>query len=205
MADYEEDVERIEREYVGSDSVDPDQILEDLEEAGFDFDEGDRGAFKDAIMDGIASTDDVGVEPNRAGRDGITTREDVEQAVRETASSGKIASGGRSDAITDAVASEVGAPSEGDLQRAQQDTLTGGETIDTTDTLSTSVVRDSRGNAVATIGGGKRGREVSEDIGAQRHYSSPQEAVDDMGAAPSPDGSSAALTLGDDVVGEVDL
>ena len=206
---YEEDAARIERDYVDSDSVDVQDILEDLDDADFDFTEGDRGSFLDAIMDDIGSTDDVDIEPNSPDKEGITTREEVDGIVRSSTGD-KAVSSDRQDAITDAVSSEVGAPRSSDLRSAQigtlSDSVTPSDVIDgDSRTSQISVVRNSRGDAVATIGGGgASGEDVASELGTE-HFSSPAEYTSSLSAAPSPDGSSAAITLGDDVVGEVDI
>ena len=191
---YKDDAKRIERDYVGSDSVTRDEIEQDLEDRDFNTDAIDD------IVEWLGTREDVELDSSNAHEGGITTREDVRDRMRSDLGD-KVAET-RSGAIEEAVAREIGAPRERDL-RAEQMRLVSAETVGDT---PTSVVRDSRGNPVATIGGGSRaGPEVSEEIGAQRHYASPREAIEDMRSAPAPDGSSAAITLGDTVVGEVEI
>jgi hypothetical protein len=113
--------------------------------------------------------------------------------------------GDRSGAIADEVANEIAAPSESELQSAEIDSLTQDTVTPEGGSTPVSVVRNQSGDAVATIGGGSNQREqVADQVGADRSYSSPQEAVDDLGGIPSPDGDSLGLTLGNDVIGEVD-
>jgi len=206
MSDYEEDAERIERDYVDADSVTEEEIRRDLRDAGFAPDSIDD------VSGWMGDLDDVSIDRESAHSDGITTREDVSRTVdRDLDASDKTAET-RRDAIEDAVARDIGAPRESDLRREQtrsltQNTGTPGELLDDpsdTRTTPVSLVEDSRGNTVASIGGGAGGREVADELGV-RHYSSPEAATRDMGSAPSPDGSRAALTLGDDVVGEVEI
>jgi hypothetical protein len=200
MADYEDDAARIEREYVDPDSATEQDIRDDLDEAGFD--ESAIDSFVDDVVDQMGTVEDVGLDRGNAHADGITTAQDVERAVEEM-SSDKISSD-RNGAIADEVSSEIAAPSESELQNDEVQTLTQETVTPEGGSTPVSVVRNQSGDAVATIGGGSNQREqVADQVGAERSYSSPQEAVDDLGGVPAPDGSSLGLTLGDDVIGEV--
>jgi hypothetical protein len=197
---YEDDAERIERDYVDPDSATEQEIRDDLEDAGFD--ESAIDSFVDDVVEQMGTVDDVGVDLGNAHGDGITTQQDVERAVEEMGSDEIV--GDRSGAIADEVANEIAAPSESELQSAEIDSLTQDTVTPEGGSTPVSVVRNQSGDAVATIGGGSNQREqVADQVGADRSYSSPQEAVDDLGGVPAPDGSSLGLTLGDDVIGEV--
>jgi len=200
MADYEEDAERIEQEYVESDSATEAEIREDLDEAGFDQSAIDD--FVDDVVDAMASVEDLGIDRETAHSDGITTREDVERAAEDVAAE-EIA-GDRTGAIAERAADDIAAPSESELQQSQIQTLTQDSVVPEGGSTPVSVVRNQSGDAVATIGGGSNQRQqVADQVGAERSYSSPQEAVDDLSGQLSPDGSSLGLKLGDDVIGEV--
>jgi len=198
---YEEDAERIEREYVESDSATEAEIREDLDEAGFDQSAIDD--FVDDVVDAMASVEDLGIDRvDGPHSDGITTREDVERAAEDVAAE-EIA-GDRTGAIADRAADDIAAPSESELQQSQIQTLTQDSVVPEGGSTPVSVVRNQSGDAVATIGGGSNQRQqVADQVGAERSYSSPQEAVDDLSGQLSPDGSSLGLKLGDDVIGEV--
>ena len=200
-SEYSEDAQRIERDYVNPESTSRAEVEADLEAADF--------ANPDEVGEWVTSAEDVGITPETAHTDGITTREQVEAAVEQADEVGY--SSDRREALTDTVSRDVGAPSQSDLQRAQiqtlaQESVTPSEVIEgDTRTSQISVVRNQQGEAVAAIGGGgSAGEDVAQELGAT-HYSSPQSYNDSMTAKPAPGGRKALLYSDGEAVGEVDL
>lgn len=195
---YKDDAKRIERDYVRPESTSPEEIEADLENADF--------ANPDEVGEWILSDEDVGGAALDPHSEGVTTREQVESDVEQADGVGY--SDNRREAVTDSIASEIGAPSESELRGAQARAIGNADTI-TPEGGSTpvSVVRGNNGEPVAAVGGGSSaGPAVAEEQGVP-HYSSPQSFSDSMSAKPAPDGSKALLYTNDgtDAVGEVDL
>ena len=105
----DEDVERVDTDYVDPLSTSRDEIEADLKA------EGIEGNANKAFADRILEADDV-VGAVDTGRDRIVTREDVENTV------GRITdphAEGREPALVDAASKELGAPSRSELNRAR--------------------------------------------------------------------------------------
>lgn len=201
---YKEDAARIERDYIKPESTDEDDIKADLEDADFAGDSiGD-------ILSWMADSDDVTGELGDPHTDGVTTREDVQNAVDSVGRNYQAE--GRADNLTDAVSGKIGAPSQGELQRAQFGAIASGETTTPNEALgrsdagkqSVTLVENTQGEVVGTVGGGKGGREVADSLGA-RHYTNPQEFNDSMTVTPTPDGRAGILRADGEPIGEVDL
>lgn len=192
---YEEDARRIERDYVDPSSTSPSEIEADLEANDF--------ANPDEVAEWILSDEDVGGPALDPHSDGITTREEIARAVGEADEVGY--TGSRQEAVTSSIASDVGAPSESALQRAQLQALTGETVTPEGGSTQVSIVSNTEGEPVAAVGGGSSaGPQVAEERGL-RHYSSPTEFNESMTAQPAPDGSRALLYANGDAVGEVGL
>lgn len=198
--EYPDDVRRILDKYVDPESVTNAETKADLDDWDF--------ANSQEVADALPTRDDVEIDRDTAHSDGVTTREEVEQKVAEA---DEVGVDERRDALTDAVAREVGAPTEQELQRAQieavNDTVTPGDVIEGDDrTSQISVVRDTSGDVVATVGGaGSTGRDVADELGAD-HYGSIEDFADGMSVEPAPDGRRGLLRDRDgDAVGEVEL
>lgn len=110
MGDYDDDVERVDSDYVDPNSVTRDDIRADLEDAGIEGNEADM--FEDQIYNEGDAVDET---RSRHG-DGIITREDVETTVSGTS---RPHAEDRDDALTDAAAQEIGAPTEDSLAQAR--------------------------------------------------------------------------------------
>lgn len=200
-AEYSDDAQRIERDYVDPNSTTYDDVMGDLEEADF--------GNPDEIADWMLTTDKVGVTPDTAHTDGVTTREQVAEAVNDADEIGY--SEERKKALTDRVSHDVGAPSESDLTRATigmvNEQTTPSEQIEgDSRTSQLSLVRNQGGDVVGVIGGGgSAGRDVADELGAD-HYGSVQGFTKSLSAKPAPDGRKALLYDKDgDALGEVDL
>ncbi len=194
--EYGEDAQRIERDYVRPESTSPEEIEEDLENADF--------ANPEEISEWILSEEDVGGAALDPHSEGVTTREQIESDVEQADGVGYSES--RREEVTDAIARDVGAPSESDLQQAQLQAITSGEQVTPEGgSTSVSVVTNQSGEPVAAVGGGSSaGPKVAEEQGVP-HYSSPQQFNDSMSAKPAPDGSRALLYANGDAIGEVNL
>lgn len=199
--EYKEDAQRIERDYTDPESVDEDQLREDLEDADF------AQAAIDDVVDWFNTGEEVRETLGEPHEDGITTREDVEAAVEATDEVGY--SSERSDALTDAVSSEVGAPTAQEAQRAQlsavSESVSPGEVIEGDDrSTPVSVVRDTGGDVVGTVGSPGTGRDVAEAVGGE-YLGGPQDLADRMSVRPAPGGDEGLVYVDDSPVGEVDL
>lgn len=200
--EYEEDARRIEREYVSPSSTTREEIEQDLQAEDF------ANEAVDDIKEWILSEEDVGGPALAPHSDGVTTREEIEQAVEQADGVGY--GQGRHEAVTSEIARDVGAPSESELQQATMSAVSEavqpGEVIEGDDrSTPVSVVRDTDGNVAGTVGGAAA-RDVAEEMGAE-HLGDLNDFRDSMTVRPAPDGSRGLLYAGDgDVaVGEVNL
>lgn len=194
---YSEDARRIERDYVDPSSTTTADIEADLREADF--------GNPEEVAGGIMDEEDVGLDSSNTHLDGVTTREQVADAVAEADKIGY--SEDRKGALTDAVSKKVGAPRESDLRSAQARTVAQADQVTPEGgSTSVSVVRNSDGDAVAAFGGGskKRGQSVAEETGA-KYYSSPDAYMASLSAKPAPGGREALLYSDGEPVGRVDL
>lgn len=120
MADYQDDVERVERDYVDPQSVTRQQVRQDLEEAGIE------GNAADMFESNILTVDAAMGEVPEAGPGEIRTRQDVERSVMAMDGPGE--HGGdpdpaRAQAIARDAAVELGAPDEAELTRARREAV----------------------------------------------------------------------------------
>lgn len=207
-SEYQEDARRIERDYVDPESTEIEEIREDLEDADF------AAAAIDDIEDWIPSRDDIAVpeDPDDAHSGGILTRDEVESAVNQADDIGY--SEERRDALTDNVSRQIGAPEASELQQAQlqqvTESVTPSEVVEG-DTRSTpvSVVRDTEGDVVGTVGAEGPSTAVAEEVGGE-HLGDLNEFRSSQRAQPAPGGRQAGLYVETPsgerrMVGEVDL
>lgn len=204
--EYKEDAERIERDYVDPSSETREEVRQDLEDADF------AQAAIDDIEDWIPTREDVEIPstPEEAHDGGVMTREQVESAVSQAEDAkGADYSDAREDALTDAVSQEIGAPTQQNLETSQIQTVSESVTpseVFEDDTRSTpvSVVRDTEGDVVGTVGSRKAGQDVAEEVGGE-YLGDLNEYRSSMTAKPAPGGDRAMLYVDDEAVGEVDL
>lgn len=105
----EDDVERVDREYVDPDSTTRDEIRADLEDAGI---EGDAAtAFETRMLTASAVA-----QAAEDAESGVVTREDVESAVSRSSVPHALS---RENALVDAASQEIGAPTESSLAQAR--------------------------------------------------------------------------------------
>lgn len=199
--EYKEDAQRIERDYTDPESVDEDQLREDLEDADFA-----QAAIED-VVDWFNTREEVREMLGEPHEDGITTRKDVEVAVEATDEVGY--SSERTDALTDAVSSEVGAPTAQEAQRAQlsavNESVSPGDVIEGDErTTPVSVVRDTSGDVVGTVGSPGTGRDVAEAVGGE-YLGGPKDLADRMSVRPAPGGDEGLVYVDDSPVGEVEI
>lgn len=196
--EYEEDARRIEREYVDPTATTEAEIENELRNADFAED-----AVED-IKDWILNTEDVGGPALDPHSDGVTTREQIEQAVEQADSVGFSES--RKDSVTSEIAQDVGAPTESELRGAQARAIGGADDVTPEGTTTTvSLIRGTDGEPAAVVGGTSRtGPEAAEEFGVD-HYSSPQEFSDSMSVQAAPDGSRGLLYANGNAVEEVSL
>lgn len=207
-SDYADDARRIERDYVDPESTSIEEIREDLEDADF------AAAAIPDIEDWIPSRGDIRVpsDPDEAHEGGVLTREKVEKAVVQADDIGY--SEERRDALTDGVSREIGAPSEENLRASQVQQVT--ESVAPADvvegderTTPVSIVRNTEGEVVGTVGASGPGEAVAEEVGGE-HLGDLNEFRSRQRSQPAPDGRRAALTVETpsgrrEIVGEVDL
>lgn len=200
-AEYSDDAQRIERDYVDPNSQSYADVLDDLEDA--DFVNGKE------VADWMLTRDDVDITGDTAHTNGVTTREEVAEAVSKADDVGY--SEERKNALTDGVSRDVGAPKESELRKAEigmvsETTTPSAEIEGDTRTSQLSLVRNQGGDVVGVVGGGgSAGKDVAEQLGAD-HYGGIKEFTDSLYAKPAPDGRKALLYDADgDTVGEVDL
>lgn len=200
--EYEEDARRIEREYINPTSTSQDDVEEDLRNENFA-----EGAIDD-IKDWILSEEDVGGPALDPHSDGVTTREEIHEAVENADGVGYSSS--HRDSVTSAIARDVGAPTESELQQAQlsalSESVTPGEMIEGDDrSTPSSVVRDTEGDPVGIVGP-QSGQEIAEEMGVEYLGSSPSDFADDLSVQAAPDGSRGLLYYnGRAAIAEVDL
>jgi len=200
--EYSDDAKRIKRDYTDAEDVTEDELREALRDADF------ADAAIDEIMgDGwFPTADEVSEAVGEPHSDGITTREDVGDAVDAVDEVGY--GDDTHDALTDAVSREVGAPSEQEAQRASieavSDTVTPGEVIEG-DERSTpvSVVRNTDGETIGTVGG-NAADDVADELGV-RSFGDVNEFSSSLSVRPAPGGNEGLVYAGDEAVGEVDL
>lgn len=206
-ADYAEDARRIENQYIDPESTTQDEIRQDLEDAGFEHGIND-------IENWFPTVDDVDVpsDPDEAHSGGILTREEVRDRVRDADDVGF--SGERTEALTDAVSRGVGAPSRESVQQSQFESIS--ESVAPSDVIPgddrpspVSVVRDTEGQIVGTVGTRAAGPDVAEEIGGE-YLGTLSEFQGSQRSQPAPDGRRAAIYVetpsGDRrMVDEVDL
>lgn len=207
-SEYEEDARRIERDYVDPDSTSIEEIREDLED--YDF----AAAAIDYIEDWIPSRGDIPVpeDPEEAHEGGVMTREMVDKAVEQADKIGY--SGARKQALSDGVSREIGAPRESDLRSAQLEQVT--ESVSPAAivegderTTPVSIVRNTEGDVVGTVGASGPGEAVAEEMGGE-HLGDLNEFRSRQRSQPAPGGRQAGLYLETpsgqrELVGEVDL
>lgn len=104
----DDDVARVDRDYVDPDSTSRDEIREDLEDAGID------GGSADAFEDRIVDVDDVAERVDDEGR--VATRDEVDRAARSIDEPHNAV---REPALADDAAEQIGAPTESELTRAR--------------------------------------------------------------------------------------
>lgn len=198
MADvdgYEEDARRIEDDYVDPSSTDSSEIASDLSDAGF--------ANPEEVADWILERDDVDLDPSSAHQNGVTTRETVEREVADADVVGY--SDRRRGEISEEISSEIGAPTESELQEATLSSVTSGEQVGSNSTPS-SIIRSQSGEAVAIVGGSSSSKEAAQEVAPDAaQYDSPQEFSDSMSVRPGPNGDRGVLYLNEQPINEVNL
>lgn len=155
MADYEDDVERVARDYVDPNATTQSEVRQELEDAGI---EGVSNGF---FTDRITTVEDVTQAVADGGtRGSLTLREDVEQAA-----SGLDApdADSRLDTVTRDAARDLGAPSESEVDSArrqviaQADIEAGGDQSSNTITLRSNGDLDPLGEReIATLSDAER-------------------------------------------------
>ena len=201
--EYSEDAKRIKRDYTDPDDVTKGELREALEDADFA-----DAAIDEIVGDGwFPTAAEVTEEVGEPHQQGITTREDVGDAVDAVDEVGY--DDDTHDALTDAVSREVGAPTAQEAQRAQlsavSESVSPGEVIEGDDrSTPVSVVRDTGGDVVGTVGSPGTGRDVAEAVGGE-YLGGPQDLADRMSVRPAPGGDEGLVYVDDSPVGEVDL
>lgn len=195
--EYEEDARRIKSDYTDPDDVEEGDLRDALEDADF------AQSSIDDVLSWIPNAEEVREAVGEPHADGITTREDVEAAVDSVDGVGY--DDGSHDALTDAVASEVGAPTEQEARRVQIEATTGDvRTPEDGRSTSASVVRNTHGDAVGVVGPKGWGSEVAETEGVE-YLGGPNQLAETMSVKPAPGGREGLAYVRGEPVGEVDL
>jgi len=197
--EYSDDAKRIKRDYTDAEDVTEDELREALRDADF------ADAAIDEIIGGgwFPTADEVSEAVGEPHSGGITTREDVGDAVDAVDEVGY--DDDTHDALTDAVSREIGAPSEQEARRVQTQAVTDDvRSPDDGRSTSASVIRNTDGDAVGVVGPKGWGSEVAESEGVE-YLGGPGDLTENMSVKSAPGGSEGLVYVGDDAVGEVDL